>query len=608
MTTTPNITKKIKQKNLSKHNVYYSKNKYKLVYINKQLYAKIFGEQYNLKSKNFLEKMFSITLDENNAKCQLKNFGYADLQYDATGISTGENLGSGRAFFYLEKFNIKGEKTCLAKASDKYYSDGKFCLPACLKEATYANILSKDFCLPTFETLAVFDKKCSYVFRQQYQTENYEIQDEFFELPTAIEIRVYNQNQLFRLSNVMANGDKISKSKLLTLAKKMGKIEADKFISRFLHGSWSAGNISADANLIDFDTATFVVGRNPQFSNTNKYMASYFGFEKQGQQQLLEILFDYAKTSDDDKKQILNQLEQSYTNNIYKYFCEILGLDYKSDYSTKKQQIENLFVEFDELSRMFFPNYYSLNVNEENCQNTHIFDFSKFFQNYLLKRKKQKDILCAMNLLVNKTQIEQQSFEPTKQVVKKCFSKYIVEDTPKTTLWVLEKVQKVVELYEQIYDTFDNKKLNNIIYKTYVANSPRDYLYANQFVFSKISDMYQNGKITEKDIDVIVEMLIKTNLKKYKNNKKFALLNVKIFDKGISYIKLYKNKYNYIFVPFEKNKIEFAKLAIENNEYMMKFEESILVSEDIFFKSIPDFDETDYKLKINGKFANLNKI
>ena len=248
------------------------------------------------------------------------------------------------------------------------------------------------------------------------------------------------------------------------------------------------------------------------------------------------------------------------------------------------------------------------NVNEENCQNTHIFDFSKFFQNYLLKRKKQKDILCAMNLLVNKTQIEQQSFEPTKQVVKKCFSKYIVEDTPKTTLWVLEKVQKVVELYEQIYDTFDDKKLNNIIYKTYVANSPRDYLYANQFVFSKISDMYQNGKITAKDIDVIVETLIKTNLKKYKNNKKFALLNVKIFDNGISYVRLYKNKYNYIFVPFEKNKIEFAKLAIENNEYMMKFEESILVSEDIFFKSIPDFEETDYKLKINGKFANLNKI
>ena len=150
-----------------------------------------------------------------------------------------------------------------------------------MKEATYANILSKDFCIPTFETLAVFDKKQDYVFRQQYQTAEYEIKDEFYKLPTAIEIRVYNNGELFRLSNVMANKDIISKSKFLTLAQNMGKIEADKFMSRFLHGSWSAGNISANANLIDFDTATFVMGRNPQFSNTNKYMASYFGFEKQ---------------------------------------------------------------------------------------------------------------------------------------------------------------------------------------------------------------------------------------------------------------------------------------------------------------------------------------
>ena len=139
---------------------------------------------------------------------------------------------------------------------------------------------------------------------------------------------------------------------------------------------------------------------------------------------------------------------------------------------TKKQQIENLFIEFDELSRMFYPNYYSLNVNEENCQNTHIFDFSKFFQKYLAKRKKQKDILCAMNLLVNKTQIEEQSFAPTKEVAEKCFSKYIVEDTQKTMLWALEKIQKVVDLYNSRHDDFSTqvldevtKQLNDLFYK-----------------------------------------------------------------------------------------------------------------------------------------------
>lgn len=608
MTNKPKIFQKIKDKNLIEHNVYNSKNKYDLVYINKELYAKIFDKQYDKTSKAFLEKMFSITLEKENSKCKTKQTGYADLQSDITGISTGENLGSGRAFFYLEKFNIKGEKTSLAKASDKYNSDGKFCLPACLKEATYANILSKDFCIPTFETLAVFDKKQDYVFRQQYQTAEYEIKDEFYELPTAIEIRVYNNGELFRLSNVMANKDIISKSKFLTLAQNMGKIEADKFMSRFLHGSWSAGNISANANLIDFDTATFVMGRNPQFSNTNKYMASYFGFEKQGQQKLLQILFDYAKISDQDQKQISNEFEQSYNKNKYKYFCNLLGLDYKKHFEKQKNQIQNLYDIFDKNSRIFFPNYYSLNVNEENCGYTNVFDFSSFFQKYLAKRKNKNDILCAMSLLVNKTKIENQDFEPTRVVAEKCFCEYILNDTPQTTLWVLEQVKKIVDLYEQIYDDFDDGQLKNIIYKSYITNSPRNYLYANQFCFSKISDLYQAKKLTTNDIDIIVDALIKTNLRNPKNNIKSSNLSLKIFDKCLCYIKLSKSKYNYVFVPFEKNKVEFAKLYINNSEYMMKFEQNYLISEDIKFGTLPDFDEIEYKLKINGKFVTYEEF
>ena len=213
-----------------------------------------------------------------------------------------------------------------------------------------------------------------------------------------------------------------------------------------------------------------------------------------------------------------------------------------------------------------------------------------------------------MNLLVNKTKIENQDFEPTRVVAEKCFCEYILNDTPQITLWVLGQVKKIVELYEQIYDVFNDKQLKNIIYKSYIANAPRNYLYANQFSFSKISDLYQAKKIEANDIDIIVDALIKTNLRNPKNNMRFANLSLKIYDKGLRYIKLSKNKYNFVFVPFEKTKIEFAKLYINENEYMMKFEQNYLISEDIKFDTLPDFDEIGYKLKINGKFVSYNEF
>ena len=63
-----------------------------------------------------------------------------------------------------------------------------------------------------------------------------------------------------------------------------------------------------------------------------------------------------------------------------------------------------------------------------------------------------------------------------------------------------------------------------------------------------------------------------------------------------------------MFVPFEKTKVEFAKLFANDSEYMMRFEQNYMISEDIKMEKMPDFDQIEYKLKINGKFVAFNKI
>ena len=55
------------------------------------------------------------------------------------------------------------------------------------------------------------------------------------------------------------------------------------------------------------------------------------------------------------------------------------------------QSIGNLSKKFNVLSRKFLPNYYETNVVEDNGDITYLFDFSRFFQKYLIYKKENKN-------------------------------------------------------------------------------------------------------------------------------------------------------------------------------------------------------------------------
>ena len=93
--------------------------------------------------------------------------------------------------------------------------------------------------------------------------------------------------------------------------------------------------------------------------------------------------------------EIQNSLEdimnKEYERNVKIKFCDLIGLEYNLHDKKYSKYIDSLCEKFNILSRKFLPNYYETNVAEDNGNITYLFDFSRFFQKYLLYKKENKN-------------------------------------------------------------------------------------------------------------------------------------------------------------------------------------------------------------------------
>lgn len=605
----PNIKENFKIENLCVQYVYQAKEKYNVIYINSKLYEEIFKEKYEWQTaKQRISDMFSITLDEEKSNKQIAGKAYSDKQLDPTGIALSGNLGSGRAFFYKNCFNIKGDKTKLATAPKNIYSNGKYALSAAIKETVIANILVDDFIIPAFETLAILDKKERFDFEDEYMDADDVIRKEVYNLPCSIEIRVNKEKELYRISNSLINKDKYTINELEDFCEKLAKIEANKFCDRFLHGSWSVGNISIDGNLIDFDTATFVKGRYPQYSNTNKYKSNYFGYELLGQKLMIKSILDYENIENANKIEtnLDDLMNEKYKENMKIRFCDLIGLNYNLHYKKYNKYIDSLYEKFNVLSRKFLPNYYETNVAENSGDITYLFDFSKFFQKYLITKKDYKNnILLGMKLLLNDIEyIEYEKIGMIKEKIQEFFYENIVDE--KNIDNSINNAMDFIEEYDELFNLISKKtELSNIKVKQYIINANRNYLYGNENIYGEISYLYDIKKIDEKTTNRIINALINTNKRNNYNKKDENKLGLQIYEDLLTYLVLSENYYYLVIEPYSNTEIEFAKAIINGQEVMMRhFSDengNIMVSEKTEFDNLPDILNFDIKLKINGK-------
>lgn len=599
----------LNEKYLSIEEVYEAKEKYNVVYINENLYEEIFNEKYDWEIASAkIADMFSITLDKEKSNGNKIGQGFADMQKDPFGIALSNNLGSGRAFFYGSNFNIKGEKTKLATSPKSIYSNGKYALSACFKETVISNILAKDFIIPPFESLAILDKKEKYNFEEEYLDENDEIKVREFYLPCAIEIRYYREKELYRISNSIIDEDKYSKQDIKTLAENIAKIEANKVADRFLHGSWSSGNITPDCNLIDFDTSTFVKGRFPQYSNTFKYKSNFFGYEVDGQKLMINSIIDSEELDNKEelKQEISNIIDYTYNKNLKIRFCDLIGLNYNIHYQIYSKEIDYLYEKFNELSRKFVPNYYATNIAEKSEDITFLFDFSNFFQKYLIKKDTENyNIFSGMQLLINNTEeLLYNKIGFIKEKIEEFFKDDLVqaENKDRYLIEAMKFIEKYDELFYKVKKEFD---LEEIKLKQYIINSERNYITGNSYVYGDLSYEYDNQKKDSKTLNKIITSLIKTNLKNNYEKKEEISFGLKLHDNYLTYWNISKKYYYIVLEPFSNLQIDFAKLIFNGEELMLSHSKNgngkILISEKIYFENLDDILNSDIQIKINGK-------
>jgi len=602
-----NLMQYFNKDNLVKQPVYESKKEFTPVYINEKLYEEIFNEKYD--QKHAFEKVFqtfSITLNKEKSTNKLVGYGYADKQEDPMGISLSGNEGSGRAFFLGERFNIKGDKTILATSTNEIYSNGNFSLDASIKETVFANILSKELSVPTFETLAILSTNDTFEYTNQYLASDDTIKEEKFTLPRAIEIRVNKDKKMYRVSNALKNKDKFSFEELKSFANKIAHLEAEKIMKRFLHGSWSVGNISVDANLIDFDTAAFVKGRHPQYSNTNKYKSNYFGYEILGNKIVLKLMCENASNEDVDFHQLEKFINIKYDEYLKIEFCKLIGLNYKIHYKKYSNLIDSVFDKFMELSRKFIPNYYDLNVMELYCNNTFIFDFSNFFQNYLIG-KNNNNLLYGTNLLINEmVSVDYNKIGFIKDKVEEFFGEHIKHKDDNS--YILSEVINFVKIYNELFDNIEKENdLKEIKFKQYVLNMNKNYMYSNESIYGLLSNLYTNKKIDNLTLNKIINCLIKSNTIDCNDKTNEYPCKLNLYDDYLSYMVITRDSYYFVLVPYTSLKIRFAKLIINDEEYMIHHSEDsdMLYSEKIYYKDINELLDIDVSIIINGKNKNI---
>ena len=589
--------------------VFTAKEKYNVVYINQELYEEIFNEKYEWeKASKKISNMFSITLDESNSNGKKIGQGYSDKQIDPFGIALSNNLGSGRAFFYGTNFNIKGDKTKLATSPKSIYSNGKYALSAAIKETVISNILSKDFCIHTFQSLAILEKKEKYNFLEEYLDENDLISEREYYLPCAIEIRYYKERELYRISNSIINKDVYTKEKIRELSQKLAKIEANKFADRFLHGSWSSGNITPEGNLIDFDTSTFVKSRFPQYSNTFKYKSNFFGYELEGQKLMINSIIDnlQIENAKEFKKELCCTMNAIYNENLKNRFCDLIGLDYNTHYQMLSEDIDYLFEKFNVLSRKFIPNYLSTNIAEGSDNITFLFDFSMFFQKYLIKKDTENyNIFLGIQLLINNTEkIIYDKIGFIKEKIDEYFEDELVKNRDKD-LYLIEAM-KFIERYDKLFENIRNEiNIEKVKLKQYIINSERNYITGNSYIYGELSDIYENNKIDNRTLNKIINVLINSNKKNNYENRKEISIGLQLYENYLYYWNVSEEYYYLVLEPFSNLKIDFAKLVLNDKEIMLSHSKTgngkIMISDKIYFENLEDFLSSDVVIKINGK-------
>jgi hypothetical protein len=362
--------------------LYEAKRRYSCAYVNRALFERLVPGSGSLSTAEMGEAVaaaFNTTIEPKNGTGKRAGFAYADRQYDPLNLSLSGNEGSGRAYYAGSVFNVKGEKTPLAKSKQRRFSDGLLEMERAIWETQIANALQGSISTGLSEVLAILDlnEQCNVIWRDHT-------------VKRAKIIRVDESGALDRVTHLFRRKRPLSAKRLSATARAYGRLEADKFAERILHGSWSAGNISLDGHLIDFDTVCALKGRAPQYSFTRWHYHNYFGHEIHGQLEILKALaadrrVNAGKTPFEALK---TEAQEALRERLLARFAGLMGFtDVERLSHHYRRELEPLVALWGELARKTYKKPDYLSVKTAPSALMHVFDFSALFRAYPLQRR-----------------------------------------------------------------------------------------------------------------------------------------------------------------------------------------------------------------------------
>ncbi|MBF0546551.1 MAG: hypothetical protein HQM08_19045 [Candidatus Riflebacteria bacterium] len=447
----------------------------RVLYVRKDLLEIAIGQPMRdeEEARVFIEQNLLLTLDPQKAIPGSKAvMVYVDRQADPMNMSLNGNLGSGRAAYLGERFNLKGlGKTVLATSVDPNHSNGNLDLVSALWEMICSNVLQTNLRTGTAPILAVVDLQT--MIHVPWREP---------EVPSGLIVRLDLNGELDRPTHLFQRGKPVRAEQLHTIASRLGLQDAEKFIERILHGCWSVGNTSLAGHLIDYDTVFAVRGRPPQWSYRPNWLSNFFGIEGLGQKKMLKAMVNDPINVDRVSFRKLFQIfDQARQQQLELRFLDLIGLDSERTVIVPPETVRSLVAKFQYLSMKMFPNFRATAPWELDNSSLSIYDLSRFFRFFQILRK-SGDIgdKSALGLIRNPIG----RFEPSEdREIPESIRKTLLRDYVVTSVEQLQELDKealaFVRDYERLLTEIERKcpdARDAMMQRAYVVNEERTYM------------------------------------------------------------------------------------------------------------------------------------
>ncbi|MFZ2960659.1 MAG: hypothetical protein WA705_27580 [Candidatus Ozemobacteraceae bacterium] len=483
-----------------------------VVYVRNDLLKTTTGKTpTDAQAKAFVEQNLLLSLDPDDAiPGALPVKVYVDLQADPMNMSLNENLGSGRAVYVGSCFNIKGlGKTVLALSKDPIHSNGSLDLVSALWEMICSNALQSSMKTGTSPVLAVVDLK------KPVKVPWYEPK-----IPSGLIIRMDDRGQLDRPTHLFQMNKPVPAIQIRHIAKCFGMQDAEKFIERILHGCWSAGNISLDGHLIDYDTVFALRGRAPQWSYRPNWLSDFFGLEGPGQKKLLKALVSHPLNTDRVSfREAFRIFDEARQNQLEQRFLDLVGAHTEDVGEHFPVQISTALVkQFELLSMKMYPNFKATAPWELDNSSLSVYDLSRFFRFYpILRDAGRIDEESLLSLIRNPAGRLKESSESgmPDSVLKPLIKKYVVS-SPEQLQELDRQAMEFIKDYDALLSSIEKKlpgSFGGLIVRAYVVNEERTYMNSRpgNDILVALVQKSESGKIQSQRLSELLHLLVEAN-------------------------------------------------------------------------------------------------